>query len=495
MPSGFDRDFLSPAPLSRQAYETAMAAAQRVILRDYASLDACYGGPEAAELAGSMAALEICPEDGAGLEATLDLVGRLVLRNSVMVSDPTCLGHLHCPPLIAGLAAESLISAINQSMDSWDQAPAATYLEQRMTDWLCGLFGLGGAADGIFTSGGTQSNFMGILLARDVYAERRLGWRIQDQGLPPEAASFRLLCSEDAHFSIRQSLAILGLGEQAAVAVPTDPARRMDVAAAERSITELLALGLRPIAIAATAGTTDSGSIDPLPQVADLAARHGLWLHIDAAYGGGLVLSERHAPRLDGIERADSLTVDFHKLFYQPISCSTLLVRDRACFDAIRLHADYLNPPENEAAGLLDLVTKSLQTTRRFDGLKPFVTLRALGRRHLAAMIDATIALAVTAALRIEADPELHLACRPALNAVLLRYRADGATDDRLDAVNGRIPARLMASGRALLAKTRFDGRVFLKMTLLNPRTTPAHIDAILAAVKECGRTALEDLA
>jgi len=485
--SEFDRDFLSASDAGRQAYDAAMAAASRIVLRDLATLRVPYQGPAAADLAQLIGTIDICPEEGRGLQATLDLVGRLVLRNSIMVSHPACLGHLQCAPLIPALAAESLISAANQSLDSWDQAPAATFLEQRVVDWLCTLLRLGEAADGIFTSGGTQSNFMGLLLARDHFAERHLGWRIQQRGLPPEAAGFRILCSEDAHFSVRQSAAILGLGQDAVVALPTDVKRRIDTLAAARIIDDLLATGARPIAIVATAGTTDFGAVDPLAALAKLARQYALWLHVDAAYGGALILSDRHGGTLAGIELADSVAVDFHKLFYQPISCSTFLVRDRAVFHTIRLHADYLNPAENEAAGALDLVTKSIQTSRRFDGLKPFITLHALGRKRLAAMIDTTIEVANAAAALIATDPELELAIAPAMNTLLLRFRPQAMAEDARDAANIAIQHKLMLEGHAVLARTKFRGRVFLKITLLNPRTTLVHVEAILSRLKVIG--------
>jgi L-2,4-diaminobutyrate decarboxylase len=487
----FDEYFLSPLPQSRTAYRAALERAVAILFRGYALLRNCYSGAEAASLKQKFTGLEVCPEEGKGLETTLDLVGRSILRHSVVVSDPACVGHLHCPPLIPALAAECLISATNQSMDSWDQAPAATYLEQRVIDWLAGALGLGSRADGIFTSGGTQSNILGLLLARDAFVQRRFGWRVSEKGLPPEAGKMRILTSANSHFSIQQSAAILGLGRDTVVPVGTDSLGRMDVTLAACLLDSLTARGLLPFVIVATAGTTDTGSIDPLSALADLAGGSGVWLHVDAAYGGALVLSNRYGNRLQGVGRADSVTVDFHKLFYQPISCSALLVRDRLAFEAIRFHTDYLNPKENEQAGVLDLVTKSIQTTRRFDGLKPFVSLHALGRRRLAAMIDSTVDLATVTAAMIREDPDLELAMEPFLNALVFRYHRGGVPDAVLDAVNSTIRNRLLISGQALLARTTFTGRIFLKITLLNPRTKRHHIKTILTRVKQVGNEAL----
>lgn len=493
-PDLFDADFLSGAPAGQAAFRHAVAVSGEALVGRYAGQTTPYAGASPADLARRIAAIDVCPEEGIGIDAAIGLIGDLVLSQSVVVADPNCLGHLHCPPLIPGIAAELMIAATNQSMDSWDQAPAATYLEQHVVEWLAQTLGMGDAADGIFTSGGTQSNFMALLLARNLIGQR-LGWRVREEGLPPEARALRILCSDVAHFSIQQAAMILGLGEAAVVTVPTDASRRMDADALAARVAGLRDEGLMPFCVVATVGTTDFGSIDPLDAIADLCAAQGLWLHADAAFGGALVLSDRHRHLLDGIGRADSVTVDFHKLFYQPISCATFLVRRPRDFDAIHLHADYLNPEENAEAGVLDLVGKSIQTTRRFDGLKPFLTLQALGRRKLAAMIDATIALAADTAALIEADADLTLAAPPTINALVFRFAPNGHDLAIVDAVNRAIRATLLHDGRALLAGTRVDGHSHLKLTMLNPRTTIEHARAILAAVTTTGHALLADRA
>ncbi len=492
MAETFDADFLSAAPAGQAAFRRAVAAGSDALVARYAGQTAPYAGASPADIARRVAAIDVCPDEGIGMDAAIELVSELVLSQSVVVADPNCLGHLHCPPLIPGIAAELMIAATNQSMDSWDQAPAATYLEQHIVEWLAALMGLGDTADGIFTSGGTQSNFMALLIARNLIGQR-LGWQVRRHGLPPEAQRLRILCSDVAHFSIQQAAMILGMGEAAVVTVPTDAARRMDAAALAERIRELRAEGLMPFCVVATVGTTDFGSIDPLHAIADLCAAEELWLHADAAFGGALALSDRHRHLLDGIGRADSVTVDFHKLFYQPISCATFLVRRASDFDAIHLRADYLNPEENVEAGVLDLVGKSVQTTRRFDGLKPFMTLQALGRRRLAAMIDATIAVAAQTGALIDADPELSLAAPPTINALVFRFMPVGHDLATIDAVNRAIRATLLHDGRALLAGTRVDGHSHLKLTMLNPRTTVEHARAILAAVKTTGHALLAE--
>lgn len=485
--------FLTNSAASLAAYREAIATAQEVLINCFTSQKQPYSGANPEQLATALATSAICSETGQDLKNILNKIGEDILKNSVIISHPSCIAHLHCPPLIPAMAAEVLISATNQSMDSWDQSPAATVLEQQVVNWLCNLFGYNAAADGIFTSGGTQSNFMGLLLARDAFAHEYLNWRVQQQGLPPESNRFRILCSTVSHFTIRQAAALLGLGEQAVVMVETDADYRLCPAAVERQLAQLKQDELIPIALVATVGTTDFGSIDPLPELAACAKQHRLWLHVDAAYGGALILSDRHRHKLIGIEAADSITVDFHKLFYQPISCGAFLLKERSHFDLIKLHADYLNPETNAGAGVPDLVTKSVQTTRRFDALKLFISLQTLGRRQLADMIDSTINLAEATARLIDAEPALELANYPTINAVVFRYcpgksPLESEPETSVNQINSLIRATLLQSGEAVLAQTKIGKLTYLKFTLLNPRTTLADIATILSAIKRLGK-------
>lgn len=476
-----ERDFLTGSPESAAAYREAMAAAQDVLLR-HLGRPLPYSGAAPEELSDLLPGDGVCPEEGEGLSRVLKEAGETVLEHSVRVAHPACAAHLHCPPLVPALAAEAVTSAANQSMDSWDQAPAATVLEERVVRWLCGLFGYGPGADGVFTPGGTQSNLMGLLLARDRFARDRLGWSVRERGLPPEAGRMRILCSEAAHFSVTRSAVLLGLGERAVVTVGTDAGRRMSPEALDRALEGLGERGLVPVAIVATAGTTDFGSIDPLPELAARARELGLWLHVDAAYGGALALSERYRSRLTGIEDADSIAVDFHKGFYQPVSCAAFLVRSGGELARIEARADYLNPEED----LPSLVGKSLQTTRRFDALKLYVSLRALGRRRLAAMVERTVGLAEAAAGFVRETPELELAARPQLGTVVFRYRPTRPGD--ADRINAGIRRELLRSGEAVVARTRVDGRVYLKLTLLNPLATPEDLRGLVEAVVRTGK-------
>ena len=478
--------FLSASEEALDNYRAAMEAARETVEEHLAKLPKPYSGATPEEL---VELFDDAPlsEDGEDLSKMLREVGGAALANSVAVADPRTMAHLHCPPLVAALAAEHMISAANQSLDSWDQSPAATILEQKLVSWLCDLFGINeGRADGVFTSGGSQSNLMGLLLARNRYARERLNVDVQRDGLPTEASRLRVLCSEEAHFTVRQSAALLGLGERAVVPVRTDERRRMSPEALDACLDELDRDGLLPFAVVGTAGTTDFGSIDPLGELADSASERGLWLHVDAAYGGALILSDEHRHRLAGIERADSVTVDFHKQFYQPVSCGGFLVREAGSFKLMELHADYLNPEGDEESGIPNLVGRSVQTTRRFDALKLYISLRATGRRTLAEMIERTLEVAREAASTIEADPALELANEPELGAVVFRYLPQAGD---ADLANERIWERLAREGEYMISRTRLEGTAHLKLTLLNPATETSHVEGALERVKQLGRT------
>ncbi|MFN8668933.1 MAG: aspartate aminotransferase family protein [Gemmatimonadaceae bacterium] len=412
-----------------------------------------------------------------------------IVQHSIVTGHPAAAAHLHCPPLIAPLAAEVLLSALNQSMDSFDQAPAATMVELQVTEWLCRLAGLPTTAAATFTAGGTQSNYMGLWLARDAWLARERGWPVRTKGLPPDANRLAILCSEVAHFTVEKSAMQLGLGTDAVVKVAVDDRFRIDATALDAALARVRADGRIPFCIVGTAGTTDFGSIDPLGALADAAARVGAWFHVDAAYGGALLFSPRGERVLAGLSRADSITLDFHKLLWQPISCGAFLLRDAAHFDLAATHADYLNPESHVADGIPDLVNRSVLTTRRFDALKLWMTTKVLGRERLAGYIDATCVLARVVGAAVRERPALELVHAPDdLSTVLFRVRAPAAPGDdgREDALNTYVHDELFRRGVAVLGVTRVRGRITLKLTLLNPTATVADIVAILDAAAAC---------
>ncbi|WP_432064580.1 pyridoxal phosphate-dependent decarboxylase family protein [Streptomyces sp. C10-9-1] len=400
--------------------------------------------------------------------AALDELEELYLRDAVYFHSPRYLAHLNCPVVIPAVVGEAVLSAVNSSLDTWDQSAGGTLIERRLIDWTAERIGLGPAADGVFTSGGTQSNLQALLLARQ-------------EASAPELSRLRIFTSECSHFSVQKSATLLGLGPDAVVSVPTDGHKRMQAVALEAELMGCVSEGLVPMAVVATAGTTDFGSIDPLPEIAALAAQYGAWMHVDAAYGCGLLASPTRRHLLDGIERADSVTVDYHKSFFQPVSSSALLVRDAATLRHATYHADYLNPRRTVAERIPNQVDKSLQTTRRFDALKLWMTLRVMGADGVGRLFDEVCELAAAGWELLDADPRYEVVVRPSLSTLVYRYVPEAGTRPELvDQANLHARKALFASGEAVVAGTTVGGRQYLKFTLLNPETTVGDITAVL---------------
>lgn len=485
--SGMPPAFVTSHPESK-AHLRALALAIVDAVAEGSPHNRPYSGIDPVDLAALIAAIDPCPDEGVELGELLAQVSEAVFAHGIDVSHPHCAAHLQCPTLLPAAAAELAIGVTNQSLDSFDQAPAATLVEDHLVRWLAATLGLP-RGSGVLTSGGTASNLLALLLARE-RASAGLDGRPAGAGLPAEHAQWRIVASAAAHDSVRRSASVLGLGTQAVVGVATDDRGRMDVAALDATIAVLTEAELTPIAIVATAGTTDLGAIDPLPDIAARAGEHGAWLHIDAAVGSALALSPRLAPLLTGIEQADSITADLHKLWFMPIGASALLVRDVALLDAVHHHSDYLNRTDDEADGVLNLVGRSLDTSRRFDALKILVGLRATGRLRMAAMVEQLVDLAASAARSVTSHDDLELLAEPSTVTVVFRWNPAGErlSDGVLDAVNVAAQRTLLRSGLAIVGRTRLDGQVALKLTFVNPLAREADVRRLLELVADAAR-------
>ncbi|MEO3752958.1 pyridoxal-dependent decarboxylase [Streptomyces sp. B6B3] len=426
------------------------------------------GGPDA--VARRVAALgPFLPEQGVGGEAALREQIEALAEGAADPADPHCVAHLHCPPLALAAAADLAASALNPSLDSWDQAPAASVLEERLTRELAALVHpRGPAPDALVTTGGTESNLLGALLAREAHGIR-----------------LTVICGANAHHSVHRATWLLGLPEP--VVLPT-PRGVLDAAGVRAALAGLPADS--PALVVATAGTTDTGAVDPLVPLADAVADRRATgrptaLHVDAAYGGPLLFSDALAARLAGLDRADTVALDLHKLGWQPAAAGLLTVPDAATLRPLDHSADYLNAEDDTAAGLPDLLGRSLRTTRRPDVLKIAVTLRALGRAGLGALVDATCAAAEELADLVAAEPCLRLHARPTISTVL--FRPTGADDPQVAAIR----RRLLADGRAVLGRaTAHDPAdpegppvLWLKATLLNPHAQASDLAALVKLV------------
>ncbi|MCS0455149.1 pyridoxal phosphate-dependent class III aminotransferase [Vibrio diabolicus] len=447
---------------------TAMKSVFEQVTAPYSGMD-----PKALEAAIHDVDLD---NGNAPLKTVIDDAAELVAKNAIFTQHPDCIAHLHTPPLMPAIAAEAMIAALNQSMDSWDQASSATYVEQKVVNWLCDKYELGEKADGIFTSGGTQSNQMGLMLARDWIADKLSAHSIQKLGLPEYADKLRIVCSKKSHFTVQKSASWMGLGEKAVMTVDANADGTMDVTKLDEVLNQAKAEGLIPFAIVGTAGTTDHGAIDDLDFIADMAAKHDMWMHVDGAYGGALILSSQKA-RLKGCKRAHSISVDFHKLFYQTISCGALLVNDKSNFKFLLHHADYLNREHDELPNLVD---KSIATTKRFDALKVFMTMQSVGPKALGDMYDHLLGQTLEVADMIRDNKHFELLAEPSLSTVLFRATHESAD---LDELNKTLRLEALTRGIAVLGETIVDDKTALKFTILNPCLTTADFESLLSKI------------
>jgi len=469
---------------SIEAYQQAIAQSSEAVAQ-WLQQPEMYQGKTVAELRERIT-LDFNPQ-GLGNQAAIERAVEYFLKDSLAVHHPQCVAHLHCPSLVISQAAEVLINATNQSMDSWDQSPSATIIEMKLIEWLRTQVGYQSGDAGVFTSGGTQSNLMGLMLARDAFFARQ-GHSIQQDGLVGNLKKVKVLCSEHAHFSVQKNMALLGLGYQSVTLVKTDRFSRMDINDLTEKLAQAEANGEQILAIVATAGTTDAGAIDPLRAIAELAAERQIWVHVDAAWGGALLLSEKYRHYLDGLELVDSVTLDFHKQFFQTISCGAFLLKEARHYELMRYQAAYLNSEFDEAQGVPNLVSKSLQTTRRFDALKLWMGLEALGQKQYAAIIDSGVTLAQDVARYVDEQPLLELVMEPQLASVLFRFRTpqlSDAGDAALALFNQKIGDALLESGRANVGVTEANGVTCLKLTLLNPTVSLEDIKILLALVEK----------
>jgi aromatic-L-amino-acid/L-tryptophan decarboxylase len=391
---------------------------------------------------------------------------------------PGFMGWVHGGGTAVGMLAEMLAAGLNANLGGRDHIPIE--VERQIVEWARAMFGFPHGASGLFVTGTSMANLMAVLVART----EALGLEVRQHGLGCEGALLTAYTSVAAHGCVRQAMDLAGFGSNALRSMEVDRWHRIDVAALRAQISRDRESGLTPFLVVGSAGTVDIGAIDDLQALGALCREQNLWLHVDGAYGALGVLSAALAPRLAGLESADSIALDFHKWGQVPYDAGFLIVRDgerhRAAFSA---PAAYLR---REARGLAagspwpcDL---GPDLSRGFRALKTWFTLKAYGTEKLGAMIERTCALARYLEARISAEPRLELMAPVQLNIVCFRYRGDDA-----DRLNGEIVADIQEAGISVPSTTILDGQLAIRAAIVNHRTDVGDIDALVAAVLDFG--------
>lgn len=419
------------------------------------------------------------PEKGLG---TLAALGELVARGPAAATaspGPRFFHFVTGGVTPAALGADWMASMLDQNSFNWVSSPLGSRLEQLATAWLKDLLGLPDAWAGVLTTGATMANFTGLAAARRWWAGRN-GVDVEESGftgLPPVP----VLSSGYIHVSAVKALSMLGIGRSSVTRLTRDPVGRLNLAALEAA---LKALGGAPAILIATAGEVNAGDFDPIAEMADLAARHNAWLHVDGAFGLFARATPAAAGLAAGVERADSAIADGHKWLNVPYDCGFAFVRDPELLaGAFATSAAYLREPEPRPA----FGNLGPELSRRARALAVWTTLLAYGRGGYRSMIERHLGLARRVAAQVKAAPDLELLDEPQLNVVCFRYRPAGVDEDRLDELNLRLGDAIIADGRVYFGTTQYGGAIAFRPAFSNWRTTESDADQVVAVVRELG--------
>jgi L-2,4-diaminobutyrate decarboxylase len=401
-----------------------------------------------------------------------------VLGGSIHLHHPRYVGHQVSAPLPLAALCDLVSSLLNNGMGVYEMGPAATAMEHNVLRWMAGQLGLPESAGGVLTSGGSAGNLTALLAAR----QARAGFDAWNEGAsagPPLTA----LVAETAHYSLARAIRIMGLGAGGLTSVPVDSNFRLRPDALEGALAAATRAGRRPIAVVASAGSTATGAFDPLDAVADFCQRHGLWFHVDGAHGASAALSPTYRHQVKGIERADSVVWDAHKLMMMPALITAVLFRDGShSFEAFAQEASYLYVQDTRRWS--DIGLRTFECTKEMMALKLYTCLSLLGTRLFSGYVTATFDLSRRFAERLRASGDFEVPVSPDCNIVCFRHTPKGLPASELDALQSRLRQRLVTQGDFYLVRTTLPTGVYLRTTLINPLTSDAQLDALMEALR-----------
>jgi glutamate/tyrosine decarboxylase-like PLP-dependent enzyme len=421
---------------------------------------------------------EPLPETGSSIEEILARFRDDVAPNAMGVPSPRYFGQFNPTPLPIGVWADALSSMLNQNAGAWRNGPTSAMIEARVIRWLCDLLNYGAKSFGTLASGGSEANLIALKCARD-----SVSVDIRDKGVRRATNDLVIYASDQCHYSIDKSADILGLGREGVRKIPTDDRFHISLDALRETIARDREAGLVPCCVVGVAGTTSSGVIDPLEQLAEIARENDCWYHVDAAYGGPLAFSPLHKEKLRGIELADSITFDPHKWMFVPFSCGATLVREggRVLRDAFDSSPEYLSEDRGGVDVEFDFFRYGQMGTRRFNSLKLWMAIKFLGREGYAKTIERQIELTKYLASQIDSLPNFERVGEVETAVCCFRFvphpDLDGAELDRLQQ---QLQQRIERSGEAWLTTTVLHGRRALRVNINSFLTEQHHVDDLV---------------
>ena len=438
---------------------------------------------------------EPLPVDGTSSEKILEQFARDIAAHAQQVPSPRYFGQFNPAPLAIGVWADALCSSLNQNAGAWRNGPTSAMVESQVIRWLCELIGYDDQAFGVLASGGSEANLIALKCARDRAGEYNIG----NRGVRALGKELIVYTSEQCHFSVEKSLDILGHGRESLRKIKTDVRFHIRLDDLRAAIKADIDAGRRPGCIVGVAGTTSTGVIDPLPELAAIAREYDCWFHVDAAYGGALAFSETHKGKLRGIEQADSITFDPHKWMFVPFSCGATLVRDggqvlRNSFD---MSPEYLSEDRGFSDAEYDFFRYGQMGTRRFNSLKLWMCFKFMGKSGYSETVNRHIELTQQLAARLDQLPDFERVGEIETAVCCFRYlpatvRAmDAANQDR---VQQNLQQQVERSGRAFFPSTILHGRRALRVNVNNYLTERRHIDDLIESLISEGPPAVENL-
>ena len=446
---------------------------------------------------------EPLPREGTGHEDLLDIFTSQVAPHTLVNTSPGYLGLMNPTPVTMSIFADALTSLLNQNQAASHHSPAGSVIEEVVIRWLGEATGYGADCFGHLTSGGTVANLTGLKLAL-----HRAAPEVRDQGLASVGRRLTVYASDQLHFSIERAVDMLGLGRDALRLVPAGDDAAVDPRAMAALMDEDRRAGHEPFAIVGVAGTTAAGAVDPLTELADLAEDRGLWFHVDAAYGGAAGLSRAYPGTLDGIERADSVTVDAHKWFFVPFVAGGILFRDRSfAEDTFQNAAGYIPPSEEAELPPTDFLKQGLAGTRRFNALKVWMALKHLGADWYAHVVDEQMRLTRKVAEVVADLPDWRVAVPPPLAIVTFRYEPRELTEAiagggagakealaMRDRLQMQIADSIQGEGRFWVSAAPVPGGFAVRLNVISRLTDEGLVDEFLSDLPRHGRKAAAEL-